>query len=70
MGNNATEAQAQAFITSQKGYVATDPVSAVYVTKDGHEQRIAFYKGTPTTGGLPPIEVVWSNYRWTISPPG
>lgn len=69
MGNNATEAQAQAFITSQKGYVATDGVNATWITKDGHDQHIFFYKGDPVKGALPQIEVVWSNYRWTIVPP-
>jgi hypothetical protein len=70
MGNGATTDTAQAFITSQKAYVTADAVSAVYVTKDGHEQRIAFYKGDPVKGALPPIEVKWVNYRWTIVAPG
>jgi hypothetical protein len=70
MGNNATSAEAQAFITSQKGYLAADSVMAVAVTKDSHEQRVTFYKGDPVKGALPSIEVVWSHYRWAIIPPG
>jgi hypothetical protein len=70
MGNGATQAQATAFITAQKAYVAADAVSSVLVTQDGREQRLTFYKGSATTGALPPIEVVWAHYRWTIQPSG
>ena len=70
MGNGATEDQASAFIASQKAYVAADSVSAFVVTSDGREQRLTFYKGDPTKGALPPIEVIWAHYRWTIRPPG
>ncbi|HEX4442645.1 MAG TPA: hypothetical protein VHZ81_03660 [Galbitalea sp.] len=70
MGNGATDDQATAFITSQKAYVAADAVSAFLVTSDGREQRLTFYKGDPTKGALPPIEVIWAHYRWTIQPPG
>jgi hypothetical protein len=70
MGNNATQPQAEAFITSQKAYTATDSVTAYIETKDGRQQRITFYQGDPTKGALPPIEVVWANYRWTIRASG
>jgi hypothetical protein len=66
MGNDATQAQAQAFITSQKAYVAADAISAFVVTQDYREQRLTFYKGDPVKGALPPIEVLWAHYRWTI----
>jgi hypothetical protein len=66
MGNNATQPQAQAFITSQKAYVAADAITTALVTQDGREQRLTFYQGDPVKGALPPIEVVWANYRWTI----
>jgi hypothetical protein len=70
MGNGATDDQATAFITSQKAYVAADSISNFLVTSDGREQRLTFYKGDPTKGALPPIEVIWAHYRWTIRPPG
>jgi hypothetical protein len=70
MGNNATDAQVNAFITSQKDYVTADSVSSTVVTPDGREQRIIFYKGDLTKGALPPIEVVWAHYRWGIVTPG
>jgi hypothetical protein len=66
MGNGATQAQAQAFITSQKSYAAADAVTAFVVTKDFREQRLTFYRGDPVKGALPPIEVLWAHYRWTI----
>jgi hypothetical protein len=70
MGNGATDDQATAFIASQKAYVAADSISNFLVTSDGREQRLTFYKGDPTKGALPPIEVIWAHYRWTIRPPG
>jgi hypothetical protein len=66
MGGDATDAQAQAFITAQKGYAATDSVATTVVTSDGRQQRIVFYHGDPTKGGLPPISVQWAHYRWNI----
>jgi hypothetical protein len=66
MGNDATPAQAQAFITSQKAYIAADAVTAFIVTRDYREQRLTFYRGDPVKGALPPIEVLWAHYRWTI----
>jgi hypothetical protein len=70
MGNGATDAQAQAFMTAEKGYANADAIQAFVVTKDYREQRLTFYKGDPVKGALPPIEAVWSDYRWTIRPAG
>ncbi len=70
MGNGATEAQAQAFIASQKGYVTSDGVTATATSRDLRSQRLDFYKGDPVKGALPPIDVQWANFRWTIVPAG
>ena len=70
MGNNASDAQVKAFLASQKAYATADSVSSTVVTPDGRQQRIVFYKGDPTRGGLPPIEVEWAHYRWNVVTPG
>lgn len=54
MGNGATQAQAQAFITSQKGYVTADSVTATATSQDLRSQRLVFWKGDPVKGALPP----------------
>lgn len=68
MGNGATEAQAQAFITAEKAYAATDMVVATAPQGDPRSQRIVFYNGDPVKGAIPAIEAQWSHYRWTIIP--
>lgn len=71
MGNGATQAQAQALITAQKKYKAADNVLATVIGQDRRTQSLVFYSGTdPAKGGLPPIDVVWANYRWGIRPTG
>ena len=70
MGNDATAAQAESFLTAEKGYAATDAVSSTVVTPDGRRQKIVFYAGSITTGALPPIDVQWSDYRWGVIPAG
>lgn len=70
MGNGATMAQAQALITAEKKYKTADDVLATVIGQDRRTQSIVFYSGDPVKGGLPPIDVVWSNYRWGVRPTG
>jgi hypothetical protein len=68
MGYGATLAQAQALITAEKKYATADSVQATVEGGDRRTQSIVFYAGDPVKNGLPPIHVVWANYRWGIVP--
>jgi hypothetical protein len=70
MGNGATQAQAQALITAMKKYKMADDVQATVIGQDRRTESIVFFAGDPVKGGLPPINVVWANYRWGILPTG
>jgi hypothetical protein len=66
MGNGATPADGDALLKLEKGYVTSDSVVATSILGDRRHQRIVFYNGDAATGGLPPISVDWSGFRWIV----
>jgi hypothetical protein len=69
MGDGATAADGAALLKLEAGYVTSDGVTASSGPTDRRLQKIVFYNGDPAKGGLPPISVAWSGFRWTVVRP-
>jgi hypothetical protein len=69
VGGKPTAAQLAAFQKSQLGYVATDKISATRIDDLPSHVKLVFYKTDPTKDALAPMDVTWSNFRWTVDLP-
>ena len=66
MGGGASLTDAQAFLNAQKAYKTTDKIAAVSTPGDVTHQRLVFYASDPTKNGLPPINIAWAGFRWSV----
>ncbi len=66
MGGGATSADGAALLKLEAGYITSDSVIATPEPGDRRHQKLVFYLNDPVKGGLPPISVEWSGYRWTV----
>jgi hypothetical protein len=66
MGGGATAADGAALLKLEEGYATSDSVQATPDPDDRRHQKVVFYVDDPVKGGLPPISVQWSGYRWTV----
>jgi hypothetical protein len=66
MGNGATSADGAALLKLEAGYLTSDGVVATPEPGNRRVQKLVFYLNDPVKGGLPPITVSWSGFRWTI----
>jgi hypothetical protein len=66
MGGGATSADGAALLKKEAGFVTSDSVVATPDGTDRRSQKIVFYLGDPVKGALPPINVTWSGYRWSV----
>jgi hypothetical protein len=66
MGNGATAADGDALLKQQAGYATSFGVVATLEGNERRDQKLVFYNGSPTTGALPAIAVMWSGFRWSV----
>jgi hypothetical protein len=66
MGGGATAADGAALLKLETGYLTSDGVTATPEPGNPRVQKLVFYLTDPVKGGLPPITVSWSGFRWTV----
>jgi hypothetical protein len=69
MGGGATAADGTALLKAEAGYATSDGVLATPEPSNRRAQKIVFYTTDPVKGGLPPISVTWSGFRWMVDRP-
>jgi hypothetical protein len=65
MGNDATVADAQAFLKQEKGFTSKFLLSTLPTPNNPDLTTLTFYRGS-LTHALPPVKVSWAGYRWAV----
>jgi hypothetical protein len=66
MGDDATVADAKAFMTKEKGFTSKYLSVAVPDATNVDTATLTFYKSDPKKG-LAPIVCNWAGYRWSVA---
>lgn len=65
MGGEATEEEAVALRDTLVGFTPESPAASEPVTDDSRQWSVQFYATDPAVDGLPPLDLQWSDFRWT-----
>lgn len=68
MGDGATPEEATALQASQAGFAADMAVLSKVLTEDSRSWSVQFYRTDAAVDGLPPLSLIWNDFRWSVSP--